>query len=349
MLRHILLAPLWVGALVLLFASPMGAWRLVSDGEWGLAAVVLGGGWLVSAGLFAIAGVLAKPGTTAPSRPDAAVHDEPELSLSLSRDTLGLGESLSVRLGDDAKARIGARQATLALRCLEVAKTDAPITTRSWSYSNIIHEEAQVLSRAEREGGEIAFTIPTQAPPTFATAHAHAIWQFYLSAPAAKDLPALAAELQTITVEPRLAKDASYRLPEFEAGEPQGDAIRIELRAGGKPPLLFEPGMDVRGSLVIRAERARKAKTLSVDLTLSAYGHCTTDEDAIDSLDVLVPRLAAGETFEQAFAFRIPTDGPISYAGNLFAITWYVRVRSWGDWLGGTVSTAADIVVVPGE
>lgn len=349
MLRHILIAPIWIGAIVLLVAAPVGAWQLVGDGEWGLAMVVLGGGWTVGAGLFALDKALSGPPAKPQPQPQRPVSAVPEVSLSLSRDTLGLGESLSVRLGDDAKKRIGARQATLALRCLEFAVVDAPITMRSHTYSNIIHEEAQVLSRAEREGGEIAFTIPTHAPPTFATAHAHTIWQFYLSAPAAEDLPALAAELQTITVEPRLAADASYRPPEFEAGEPQGDAIRIELQAGGKPPPLFEPGMDVRGRLVIRAERARKAKKLSVDLTRSAYGHCTTDEDAIDTLAVLVPRLAAGETFEQAFAFRIPADGPISYAGYLFAIGWYVRVRSWGDWLGGTVSTAADIVVVPGK
>ncbi len=349
MLRHILLAPLWIGAIVLLTASPVGAYQLVGDGEWGLAAVVLGGGWLLCAGLFAIAAVLAKPGTTAPWRPDAAVHDEPELSLTLSRDTLGLGESLVVRLGDDAKPLIGARQATLALRCLEFARVDAPVTMRSWTYSKTVYEDVRPLSRAERDGGEIAFTIPSHAPPTFATAHADAIWRFHLSAAAAKDLPALAADLRTITVEPRLATGTSYRLPEFEAGEPQGEVVRIALETGAGQPPTYEPGMEVRGHLVIKAERARKAKTLSVDLTRSVFGTCTTDDDAIDTLAVPVPRLAAGETFEQAFAFRIPAEGPISYAGYLFGIGWYVRVRSWGNWLLGTVTTAVDIVVVPGE
>ncbi|MCH7872096.1 MAG: hypothetical protein IID33_10395 [Planctomycetes bacterium] len=108
------------------------------------------------------------------------------------------------------------------------------------------------------------------------------------------------------------------------------------------------PVAAIAGRLTVEPRRRRRAKRLSIELAWTAHGDCETNGRVVRTWqEKEIPELPDGSRYEREFEFDIPPNAPITHAGYLFQIHWCVHVRTWGNWLTGTVSAAASIVVTP--
>ena len=187
--------------------------------------------------------------------------------------------------------------------------------------------------------------------PTFHATDAHATWRFHLAASAGDGRRPLDLKLPTVPVESRVAQDAEFDVPAAETDGDFGDTVRIEIQPGPLGPdhaRAFALGSTVRGRLTVEPRRRRRAKRLSIELAWTAHGDCETNGRVVRTWqEKEIPELPDGSRYEREFEFDIPPNAPITHAGYLFQIHWCVHVRTWGNWLTGTVSAAVPIVVTP--
>lgn len=104
--------------------------------------------------------------------------------------------------------------------------------------------------------------------------------------------------------------------------------IEIALRGGEQIHGYqhFEPGDEVRATILLRPDRDMHARHVYVRLQWHTEGRGDRDEGVIDQRDVYQGRLRAmiPESFE--VAFRLP-EAPWSYIGYYVSIIWTITVE----------------------
>lgn len=101
-----------------------------------------------------------------------------------------------------------------------------------------------------------------------------------------------------------------------------------EIESLGEAYVGFHPGDDVEGTFRFTPGKSyNNCRGLQLEAGFKEHGQGSGSEHRLVDERVYEGPLTAGRMVERSFRFKLPGDGPITYAGHNVNFTWFVRIR----------------------
>lgn len=89
----------------------------------------------------------------------------------------------------------------------------------------------------------------------------------------------------------------------------------------------LQPGESLEGEVILTPREEINCRGVWLEIGWFDRGKGTSHENRLMEAMFFQGKLKAGETLAHRITFAIPKEAPVSYAGQLVTVEWYVRVR----------------------
>lgn len=93
----------------------------------------------------------------------------------------------------------------------------------------------------------------------------------------------------------------------------------------GEP--VFWPGDTVTGRVEFCPAQDLGCRGIDLKLCCQTGGRCTPEQLTLQTKRIWDGPVVAGQRVEYSFALPLPSEGPVSYSGKLFHLTWGLILR----------------------